>query len=185
MKDIQHIKQNFHSSTWAMPQGWDLGALGVPRGSKVFFSNMVMWHIQLTGIMRAEQNAIKIFTLGSNWWPWGEVKRSNIIKFQLQSQFHRYLYETLCVFSQIKDRKHFKWNFHYVAWVMPQGGTWGCWGVKNFNMGICDGAPSTVHSSIKLNSLEIQNVHFTPKQRKLSNIFYGKWFHGLINMVYI
>ena len=31
-----------------------------------------------------------------------EVKRSNIIKFQLQSQFQRFLYQTICVFSQIK-----------------------------------------------------------------------------------
>ena len=31
--------------------------------------------------------------------PWGGVKRSNIIKFQLQSQFQRFLYQTLCVFS--------------------------------------------------------------------------------------
>ena len=34
----------------------------------------------------------------------------------------------LCVFSQIKDRKHIEQNFHYVARVMPKGGTCGCWG---------------------------------------------------------
>ena len=31
------------------------------------------------------------------------VKRSNIIKLQLQSLFHRFLYQTFCVFLQIKD----------------------------------------------------------------------------------
>ena len=40
----------FYSVTWVMPQGWDLRALGVPRGSKKFFSNMVMWHIKSTGM---------------------------------------------------------------------------------------------------------------------------------------
>ena len=37
MKDTKHIRQEFHSVTWVMPQGWDFGALGVPRGSTVVF----------------------------------------------------------------------------------------------------------------------------------------------------
>ena len=35
---------------------------------------------------------------------------------------------SLCVFSQIKDRKHIEQNFHSVARVMPRGGTYRCWG---------------------------------------------------------
>ena len=50
--------------------------------------------------------------------PWG-IKRSNIIKFQLQSQFQRFLCQTLCVFSQIKDTKYIRRDFHSGAWVMP------------------------------------------------------------------
>ena len=34
IKDTKHIRQNFHSVDWVMPQGWYFGALGVPRGSK-------------------------------------------------------------------------------------------------------------------------------------------------------
>ena len=34
-------------------------------------------------------------------------------------QFQRFLYETLYVFSQIKDRKHIEQNIHSVAKVMP------------------------------------------------------------------
>ena len=41
----------FYLVACVMPQGWDFGALGVPRGSKIFFSNMVMWHIKSTGMM--------------------------------------------------------------------------------------------------------------------------------------
>ena len=68
--------------------------------------------------------------------PWGGAKRSNIIKFQLLSQFQRFLNQTLCVFSQMKDIKHIRRDFHLAAWVMPQG--WdlgvprGLWGQKNF-----------------------------------------------------
>ena len=36
MKDTKHIRRDFHSVTWVMPQGWDFGALGVPKGSKNF-----------------------------------------------------------------------------------------------------------------------------------------------------
>ena len=40
MKDTKHIRRDFHSVTLIMPQGWDLGALGVPRGSKnIFFKH--------------------------------------------------------------------------------------------------------------------------------------------------
>ena len=53
--------------------------------------------------------------------PCGGVKMSNIVKFQLQSQFQRFLYQTLCVFSQIKDIKYNRQYFYSVAWVMPQG----------------------------------------------------------------
>ena len=37
-----------------------------------------------------------------------------------------FLYQTLCVFSQIKDRKHIEQNFHSVARIMPQGWDLGC-----------------------------------------------------------
>ena len=100
MKDTKHIRRDFHSVPWVMPQGSDLGALGVPRGS-FFFSNMVMWHIKSTGVTS---------------------KRSNIIKFQLPCQFQRFLYQTLCVVSQMKDTKH-------IRRVMPQGSDLGGLGV--------------------------------------------------------
>ena len=42
----KNIRRDFYSVTWVMSQGWDFGALG----SKIFFSNMVMWHIKSTGM---------------------------------------------------------------------------------------------------------------------------------------
>ena len=57
---------------------------------------------------------------GSGEGPKGQISL-NIIKFQLLSQFQRFLNQTLCVFSQIKDIKHIRRDFHLAAWVMPQG----------------------------------------------------------------
>ena len=59
--------------------------------------------------------------------PKGQISL-NIIKFQLQSQFQRFLNQTLCV--------HIRRDFHWVAWVMPQGSDlgvpWGFGGSKKF-----------------------------------------------------
>ena len=59
-----------------------------------------------------------------------------------------FLFQTLCAFLQIKDRKHIERNFQPVAGFMPRVGTWGAGWVKNLSVGICDGTPSTVHSSL-------------------------------------
>ena len=40
-----------------------------------------------------------------------------------------FLYQTLCVFSQMKDTTHIWRDFHSVAWVMPQGWSFGALGV--------------------------------------------------------
>ena len=67
--------------------------------------------------------------------PKGQISL-NIIKFQLLSQFQKFLNQTLCVFSQMKDIKHIRRDFHLAAWVMPQGWDlgvpWGGCGVKKF-----------------------------------------------------
>ena len=65
------------------------------------------------------------FCFGPAPWGPGEGPKGqtsiNIIKFQLQSQFQRFLNQTLCVFSQMKDIKHFRRDFYLAAWVMRQG----------------------------------------------------------------
>ena len=61
--------------------------------------------------------------------PKGQIS-NDIIKFQLLSQFQRFLNQTLCVFSQMKDKKHIRRDFHLAAWVMAQGWDLGVpWGV--------------------------------------------------------
>ena len=39
----------------------------------------------------------------------------------------------MCVFSQMKDTKHIRQDFHYAAWVMPQGWHFGALGVPRWS----------------------------------------------------
>ena len=77
-----------------------------------------------------------IFFLPRPLGPWGGAKRSNIIKLLLLSQFQIFFNQTLCVYSQMKDIKHIRQDFHSVTWLMPQGwdfrGYTGVGGVKFF-----------------------------------------------------
>ena len=102
MKDIKHIRRDFHLAALVMPQGWDLGVpWGVVGSKKNFFpkfnqiwcvSYLHEWHMQ-------RHHFLGPCPLG----PWGGAKRSNIIKSELQSQFQRFLNQTLCIFSHMKD----------------------------------------------------------------------------------
>ena len=83
----------------------------------------------------------------------GRGQRSNIIKSQLLSQFQILLNQTLFVFSQMKDIKHIRRDFHWVPWVLPKGlGLRGAGGQKcNFlNMVMCH---------IKLKGMKISPIY--------------------------
>ena len=101
MKDIKHIRWDFYLATWVLPQGWDLGVpLGVGE-SKIFFLKFnQIWCVSYLHECHMQQHHF----LGPHpLGPWGGAKRSNIIKSELQSQFQRFLNQTLCIFSQMKD----------------------------------------------------------------------------------
>ena len=74
--------------------------------------------------------------LGPGEGPKGQILL-NIFKFQLQSQFQRFLNQTLCVYSKMKYIKHIRQDFHSGAWMLPQGwdlrGTVGGWGSHFFS----------------------------------------------------
>ena len=59
MKDTKHIRRDFYSVAWVMPQGWDFGALGVPRGSNIFFS-FKYGHVVYQIIGDDEQNKMQV-----------------------------------------------------------------------------------------------------------------------------
>ena len=92
--------------------------------------------------------------------PWGGVKMSNIIKFQLQSQFQRFVHQTLYVLTQMKDTKHIRRDFHSVAGSCPRGGTLGCWR--------CPGGQKFIFSNMVM---FISNRREWRAERNAGNIF--------------
>ena len=115
------------------PRGRTLGRW-IAEG--VNFSQTLSCGISNRRRWRAEQIASKIFILGSNWWPWGEVKRSIIIKFRLTCQFQRSFYTKLCVCCTKE-----KWKIQNISdgifilspWSCPRDGTLRRWGAQGVN----------------------------------------------------
>ena len=70
--------------------------------------------------------------------PWGPVEGSKgkiSFNFDYKVNFKDFLNQTLCVFSQMKDIKHIRWDFQSVTWGCPGGQknffqTWSC-GISN------------------------------------------------------
>ena len=91
--------------------------LSPPKPLDKIHPNLV--HELLTWVGHATAHLFWPRTLGS----WGGVKRSDIIKIQLQSQFLKIFNQTLSVFSQKKEIKHIIW--------LPQGWDLGVLGVKS------------------------------------------------------
>ena len=59
----------------------------------------------------------------------GEGSKGQIsFNFNYKVDFKDFLYQTVCVFSQMKDTKHIRRDSHSVAWVMPQGWDFGALG---------------------------------------------------------
>ena len=101
--------------------GVGLWGTRVPRG--VFFSKHGHVAYQING----DDEQTRMQVIFSSWGQTGDLGVRSKGQKSLTCQFQRFLYQTLCVFSQIKASKHFEHNFHSVARVMPRGGTCGCW----------------------------------------------------------
>ena len=63
MRDTKYIRRDFYSVAWVMPQGWVFGALGVPRGSNIFFFKHGHVAYQIDG--DEKQNKMQVTELGS------------------------------------------------------------------------------------------------------------------------
>ena len=77
----------FILSPGSCPRDETLRHWGYPGGQTFFFLQTWSCSISNRGGWRAEQNASNLFILGSNWWPRGEVKRSNIINMSISKIF--------------------------------------------------------------------------------------------------
>ena len=94
------------------------GHWGYPGGQTFFLNCNVAYQINEDD----EQNKMQVtFYPRVNLVTLG---RGQKVKKSLTCQFQRFSYQTLCVFSQIKDRKHIEQNFHSVAKVMLR--LWDC-----------------------------------------------------------
>ena len=70
------------------------------------------------------------FVFGPIPWGPGEGSKGQILfNFNYKVNFKDFLYQTLCVLSQMKDTKHIRRDFHSVAWVMLQRWDFGALGM--------------------------------------------------------
>ena len=76
MKDTKHIRRDFYSVPWVMPQGWDFGALGCPGGQKKFKHGHVVY--QIDGNDEQKRMQVKFYPM-VNLVTLGGGQRSNII----------------------------------------------------------------------------------------------------------
>ena len=65
--------------------------------------------------------------------PPGALGRGQKVKYNqisITKSISKILYQTLCLFSQMKDTKHIRRDLNSVAWVMPQGSDFGVLGCR-------------------------------------------------------
>ena len=148
MKDTKHIRQDFHSVAWVMPHGVGLwGAVGAQGVKKIIFFKH--GHVAYQIHEDDEQNRMQV-----KFSSWGQtddlgVRSKGQISLNFGYHFNsKIFYTKLCVCSyKYKIENILNRIFILLLGSCPRGGTWGSWWVKNFSVGICDGAPSTAHSS--------------------------------------
>ena len=122
---IQNISDGiFIMSTGPCPRGGTFGHWGYPGGQTIFFFKHGHVAYQINGDDKQNKMQVTFSSKGQT----GDLGARSKGQISLTCQFQRFLYQTLCVFSQIKDRKHIEQNFHSVAKVMPRDWTAGCWG---------------------------------------------------------
>ena len=104
------------------------GALGVPRGVTIFFLQTWSCGISNWRGWRAEQNASKFFILGSNWWPWGEVKGQISLNFGYHVNFKDFYTKFWVCSHKWKIQNISEGIFILSPGSCPKGGTVGHWG---------------------------------------------------------
>ena len=136
MKDTKHIRRDFYSFAWVMPHG-------CPGGQQNFFKHGHVAY-QIDGDDEQNKKQVAFLSLGQT----GDLGARSKGQISLTCQFQRFLYQTLCVFSQIKIENILNRIFILLPRSCPVVGLRGAGGVKNFCVGICDGPPSTARSSL-------------------------------------
>ena len=101
-----------------------MGHTGAQGVKNIFFKHGHVAY-QIDGDDKQNRMQVTFLSLGQT----GDLGARSKGQISLKCQFQRFsLPHSLCVFSQIKDRKHIEQNFHSVGRVIPRDGTCGCWG---------------------------------------------------------
>ena len=125
---IQNISDGiFILSPGSCPRGGTLWLCGCPGGQKnqtwsCGISNRRGWS--------AEQNASKIFILGSNWWPWGEVKGQISLKFGYHVNFKILIPNFVCVLTNERYKTYQTGFLFCCPGHAPKVGLWGTGGTQ-------------------------------------------------------
>ena len=79
------------------------------------------------------------FFLAPPPWGFGEGSKGQIsFNFNYKVNFKDFLFQTLCVYSQMKDTKRIRRDFIMSPGSCPRGETWGCLGAKiKFRPAVC------------------------------------------------
>ena len=127
MKDIKHIRRDFHSVALAMPKGRDLGYRGGRwLGSDFFPEIQPVW-------------CVSYLHEGHMQWhnclsprPHGALGRGHNVKYHqisITKSISKIINQTLCVFSPMKDIKEIRRDFTWPAGSGPGVGLGGTVGV--------------------------------------------------------
>ena len=83
--------------------------------------------------------ARNVIFFGPAPWDPGEGSKGQIsLNFNYKDNFKDFLFQTLCVFSQMKDTKHIDGSFILSPGPCPRAGTWGYLGAKiKFRPAVC------------------------------------------------
>ena len=99
MNDIKHIRWDFHLAAWVMPQGWDLGVPWGLGGQKNPKFNQI-WCVSYLHEWHLHRHH---FWVPASWGLRGEPKDQISLNLNYKVKFQRFLNQTLCIFSQMKD----------------------------------------------------------------------------------
>ena len=111
-----------------MPRGWYFGGLGAQGGQKLFYFKHGHVAYQIDGDVEQNRMQVNFSSYGQTGDLWVRSKGQISLNFDYQVNSKLFfLFQTLCAFLQIKDRKHIEQNFYPVAGFMPKGWDLGCW----------------------------------------------------------
>ena len=100
MKDTFHIRRDFHSVAWVMPQGWDFRALGVPRGSKKKKKNFKHGHVAYQIDTDELQNRMQVnFSSYGQTGGLGVRSKGQILNFDYHINSKIYIPNFVCVLT--------------------------------------------------------------------------------------